>query len=399
MQLTHKIALKPTDSQREYFNRAAGTARLVWNWGLAEWNRQYAEGLKPKAMELKKQFNQIKYIEYPWLCEMHRDSHAQPFANLAKAWQRFFSDKKRNKQSYKPRFKKKGKAKDSFYVANDKFRLEGQEIILPKIGKVKLCETLRFEGKILGATVSRTANRWFIAIQVEVPERIAIKKRNADGIVGVDLGITAAATLSTGEKIISPKPLAKAMRRLQIRQRHVSRKTDSTNRKKSSGRLAKLHARIANLRADFTHKLTTRLCCENQTIVIEDLHVKGMLANHKLARAINDVGFGAIRQQLEYKSKRYKTNLIIADRWYPSSKLCSYCGFKQEKLALKDREWECPSCQIQHDRDINAANNLKGLATPTALPVANFLATEDTVLRNLLGRVGKVTPVSYECGQ
>lgn len=407
MQLTHKITLKPSTHQIAYFEQAAGTARFVWNWALAEWNRQYAAGQKANAMALKKQFNAIKYIEFPWLREMHRDSHAQPFANLAKSWQRFFSEIKTRKVANEPRFKKKGRSRDSFYVANDKFRIEGQIVVLPKVGKVSLCEKLRYRGKILGASVSRSANRWSIAIQVEVASSQWQRPRAGHATVGVDLGLTAAATLSTGEKIRAPKPLKKALRRLKIRGRDVSRKIErakmaagweqkkplpkgtrlpiSNNRKKCVARLAKLHADIANLRTDFTHKLTTRLCCENQAIVIEDLHVKGMLANDKLARAINDVGFGTIRRQLEYKARRYRTESIIADRWHPSSRLCNCCGWKNHELKLKEREWTCQSCSTVHDRDINAALNLKRLATKTALPVASHLVTEDAKLRIVSG--------------
>lgn len=421
MQLTHKIALKATSEHVNYFLRAAGTARLVWNWALTEWKRQYALGQKPRAMSLKKQFNSIKYEKYPWLVDMHRDSHAQPFANLAKAWKRFFSDIKAGKPANEPRIKKKGKTRDSFYVANDKFRLEGKTVILPKIGKVSMTEQLRFNGKILGATVSRTADRWFIAVQVGVPDVQAFRKRTGQDVMGVDLGLTAAATLSTGEKIASPKPLKTSLRRLQLRGRSVSRKIKaakkmagfsenarlpegvrlpaSNNRQKSSFRLARLHSRIANLRADFTHKLTTRLCRENQAVVIEDLHVKGMLKNDKLARAMSDIGFGMIRRQLEYKSQRYRTQLIVADRWYPSSKLCSLCDMKNETLTLKDREWLCQGCGITHDRDINAAINLKRLATVTALPVASQLATDDTNIGIIPISGGKVTSVRYECGQ
>ena len=177
-----------------------------------------------------------------------------------------------------------------------------------------------------------------------------------------------------------------------------TRVRESNNRKKSTLKLAKLHARIANLRKDFTHKLTTRLCRENQTVVIEDLHVKGMLANEKLARAINDVGFGEIRRQLEYKSKRYGSRFVLAPRWYPSSRLCSSCGWKNESLTLKDREWICSACHALHDRDINAAINLKRLATITALPEANQAAMVDTALEKSSSVVGKVTPVRYECG-
>jgi len=420
MQLTHKIALKPTSEQKDYFQKAAGTSRFVWNWALAEWKRQYSLGENPHGLRLKKQFNQIKYKEYPWLKEMHRDSHAQPFAYLQKAWQTFFKNLQAKKQAYEPKFKKKGKSRDSFYVANDKFRLEGETVYLPKIGKVSLCEPLRFEGKILGATVSRTAERWFIAVQVEVLESLAFKERSAHEITGVDLGLSAAVTLSDGRKFASPKPLKSALRRLKIRTRRLSRKTAaakiraglskntaipkgtklplSNNHKKYSLKLSKHHARIAHLREDFTHKLTTKLCRENQAIVLEDLHVKGMLANHKLSLAINDVGFGAIRRQIEYKATRYGTKVIIAPRFYPSSRLCSTCDWYYKELSLAERNWQCSCCKTWHDRDVNAALNLKRLATITALPVANHSAMEDTVFRKVLDAVGKVTLVRYECG-
>ncbi|WP_203230107.1 RNA-guided endonuclease InsQ/TnpB family protein, partial [Azotobacter chroococcum] len=190
-----------------------------------------------------------------------------------------------------------------------------------------MTETLRFEGRILGATVSRTADRWFVAVQVEVPGHQALRRRSGHGTVGVDLGIKSAATLSNGESIQAPRPLKAALRRLKIRSRRLSRQLEaakiaaglnpgarlpkgtqlpvSNNRRKSAASLARLHARIANLRADFTHQLTTRLCRENQAVVIEDLNVRGMLANDRLARAIGDVGFGMFRQQMNYKAQRY----------------------------------------------------------------------------------------------
>jgi putative transposase len=423
MQLTHKIALKPTQDQATYFQKAAGTSRFVWNWALANWKDQYAAGQKPKAMALKKQFNAIKYQEFPWLKEMHRDSHAQPFAYLEKAWKRFFNEIKANKPAHEPKFKKKNRSRDSFYVANDKFYLNEATIRLPKIGMVDMTEKLRFEGKILGATVSRTADKWFVAIQVDVPDVQAKQPRIGHDQVGVDFGINAAATLSTGEKIESPRPLKSALRRLQIRGRSLSRKIEaaketivkqqpnelsknkdkqlsfSNNRKKSSLKLAKLHAHIVNLRADFTHKLTTRLCRENQAVIIEDLNVAGMLKNEKLARSISDIGFGTIRRQLEYKALRYGAQLIIADRWYASSKLCSKCNFKHESLKLSDRYWICPNCNAFHDRDINAAINLKRLATGSALPVASQSAMNDTEIGIISISGGKVTPVRHECGR
>ena len=284
-----------------------------------------------------------------------------------------------------------------------------------------MTESLRFDGKILGATVSRTADRWFVAVQVEVPDAQFYRPRTAHAINGVDLGLKAAATLSSGESIEAPKPLKVALRRLKIRGRSVSRKLEaakvsagfapkarlpkgtrlpiSNNRRKSAVLLARLHARMAHIRADFTHKLTTRLCRENQAVLIEDLHVKGMLANDKLARVISDVGFGMFRAQIEYKAKRYGTHLVIADRWYPSSKLCSICGWKNEALTLDDRAWTCPECGTYHDRDHNAALNLKRLATVTALPVASPSSNGGATEGMVSSVVGKVTPVRYECGQ
>jgi putative transposase len=401
-----------------YFGRACGTARRVWNWALAEWNRQYAAGGRPNAHALKRQFNAIKYLDadwldedgQPWLKTMHRDSHAQPFAHLGKAWARFFKDVKAGKPAHAPQFKKKGRCPDSFYIANDKFRLDGRCAVLPKVGAVALCEALRFDGHIMGASVRREADRWFLSVQVEVPQAQALRRRTGHGVVGVDLGLKAAATLSTGESVQAPKPLKRALRRLKLRGRRLSRKLTaakklagiagpipkgtrlpvSANRKKASRALARLHARIARIRADFLHKLTTKLCRENQTVVIEDLNVKGMMVNERLARAIADVGFGEFRRQVTYKTVRYGGTLVIAPRFYPSSKLCSTpgCGWKKEDLALKDREWRCPCCGRTHERDHNAARNLERLATvatsavgtsaATALPVASLAATSGT---------------------
>ena len=427
MQLSHKIALCPTPEQVDYFKRACGTARRVWNWALAEWDKQYAAGGRPNAMALKKQFNAIKYTDpqwldengRPWLQDIHRDAHAQPFRNLAKAWERFFADLKEGKEAHEPRLKKKGRCRDSFYVANDKFTLEGKTIRLPRIGEVAMTEELRFAGKILGATVSRTADRWFVSVQVEVPDAQFYRRRASHEVNGVDLGIKAAATISSGEVVKAPKPLKVALRRLKIRSRRVSRKLEaakeaagfgrhallpkgtrlpvSNNRQKSAATLARLHARIANIKADFIHKLATRLCRENQALMIEDLNVKGMLENEKLARSISDVGFGMFRSQMEYKATRYRTRLVIADRWYPSSRLCSVCGWKNEALTLQDREWVCVECGTHHDRDLNAALNLKRLATETALPVASPSSNGGAASGTVPAVVGKVTPVRYEC--
>jgi len=432
MLLSHQIRLDATPAQREYFARAAGSARRVWNWALAEWNRQVAAGQKPNAMALKKQFNRVKYSDpdwldddgQPWLRTIHRDAHAQPFANLAKAWSRYFDQRRTGQQAHRPRFKKKGGCRDAFYIANDKFRVEGTEAVLPKVGRVQMREHLRWPGRIMGASVGRHADHWYLAVQVEVPDHVARLRRTGDGIIGVDLGVSAAATLSSGEKIAAPRPLAAALRRLRIRSRRQSRKLEaakaavgikgpipkgtrlpeSKNRTCGARALARLHARIARVRADFMHKLTTRLCRENQTVVIEDLNVRGMLANARLARAISDVGFYEFRRQLQYKAKRYSTQIVLADRWYPSSKLCSECGDRYAALGLCERTWTCAACGAHHDRDVNAAINLQRLATgahaaQTALPVAIRAVTPDTAASDGLAGGGKVTPARHEHGQ
>jgi putative transposase len=432
MLLGHLIRIDASPEQREYFSRAAGTARRVWNWALAEWQRQLAVGGKPNAMALKKRFNAIKYSDpdwcdadgHPWLRTIHRDAHAQPFADLANAWNLFTKQRRAGHQAHPPRFKKKGRSPDRFYLANDQFRLDGASAMLPKIGRVALCEALRWPGKIMGARVSRRADHWYLAIQVNVLDSHARRRRTADGIAGVDLGLTNVATLSSGAKIPAPRPLKAVLRRLRIRSRRQSRKleaakaivgikgripkgtrlTASKNRIKGAKALARLHARIACVRKDFTHKLTNRLCRENQAVAIEDLNVRGMLANARLARAIADVGFYEFRRQLYYKAARYGTQLVLADRWYPSSKLCSGCGLRNGALALAQRTWTCVGCGAYHDRDVNAAINLQRLATDalaaaTALPVASQAVTHGTAAGDGPAGGGEVTPVRHEHGQ
>ena len=350
MILSHRVQLDPTFKQTKYFVQACGTARFTWNWALSEWERQHKTGLKPSGMKLKKQFNQIKYKQFPWISTMHRDSHAQPFANLQKAYTSFF----KSKAKY-PRFKKKG-THDSFYVANDKMKIKGKRVRLPVIGEIRMREALRFEGKIIGAVVSRSADRWFVAIQVETDLQ---KTRTSDNTVGVDLGLKNAITCSDGEVLDAPKPLKRQLKRLRKLSRWHSRKAKgSKNRAKSASRLAKLHWRISSARNDFLHKASAKLCRENQTIVIEDLAVGNMMRNKRLSRAISDIGWSEFRRQLEYKSRLFGTQIIVADRFYPSSKTCSVCGIVKSKLTLSERVFRCESCGAELDRDINAAINL-----------------------------------------
>lgn len=359
MHLTHKIELDETCKQADYFRRAAGTHRFVWNWALAEWNRQYDAGDKPNGNSLRKQFNAIYPSLFPWTGDVHRDCHSQPFIDLQNAFANFFI-----KRSGKPYFKKKDVRRASFYVANDAFCFNGTKVRLPRIGWVRMREELRFIGKINSARVVEECGKWYLCVSVDVGD--LQKKRTGDGVVGVDLGIKTLATLSTGEQIENPKPLRKAQKRLRRANRKLHRRVKgSNNRNKQRRVVAKIHRRIRNIRHDGLHKLTTRLCRENQTVVIEDLNVAGMVQNRRLAQAISDASFGLFRTMLDYKSVLYGNRIVVADRFFPSSKTCSSCGLVRDKLSLGERIFQC-ECGFSLDRDLNAAINLEKLGRASA---------------------------------
>ena len=351
-QRAHKIQLDPTVKQVRYFQQACGTARFVWNWALAEWDSQYQAGLKPNAPELKKQFNACKYEKWPWLENIHRDAHSQPFTDLHKAFQAFFG-----KHAQKPKFKKRGRCKDSFYVANDKFQLDGTRIRLPVIGWVRMTEALRFEGKRQYARVSRVADRWFVSISVEA---VLPDPTPGAGEVGVDVGIKTSIVVSDGTAYQSPKPLRKKLKRLRrLSRRHSKKVKGSRNKRKSADKLAKLHWRIANVRRDFISKSSTDILSKNHAVAIEDLLVSGMLRNRKLSKAIADEGFAELRRQLEYKASAFGAYIHKVDRFFPSSKRCSSCGHTKATLKLFERVYICANCGLSVDRDLNAALNLK----------------------------------------
>ncbi len=344
-------------------SRRQQDALALPNWGLAEWNKQYENGLKPSAFSLKKAFNAIKREQFPWIYESPKDANQQAFTDLGAAFKNFFNSVKEKRKGRKvgyPKFKRKGD-NDGFYVSNDKFSFDGKTVTLPVIGTVKTFETLRFEGKILSGRVSQKANRWYISVQVETGDSEIVKPEpNRRSMLGLDLGVKTAIVTSSGQEFQSPKPLKAVLEKLARANRILHRrKKGSNNRRKAATKVAKLHAKIANVRRDWAHKVTTQVCCENQAVCIEDLNVAGMVRNHRLARSISDVGFGLIRSFLEYKSKKFSTDLIIADRWFPSSKMCSSCGTVRQSLKLSERIYACECCGSSMDRDLNAAKNLE----------------------------------------
>ena len=303
-------------------------------------------------MKLKREFNAIKYEQFPWMVNVHRDAHAQPFSNLDKAFKAFFK-----RISKHPCFKRKHQCRDSFAVANDRIRLDGTTVVLPKIGIVRMRESLRFTGKIMGAVVSRTADRWFISIRVDVGDYG--KQRTGNGVVGVDLGLNVTAMVSDGQRLVGPKALKANLKKLQRAARqHSRKKKGSNNRKKSTTRLAKIHARIANIRRDWQHKTTTKMASENQAVYFEALSVKNMVKNRKLSRAISDAGWAEMTRQAEYKAAIYGGVFGKIDRWHPSSKVCRKCGQINGELKLSDRVFNCDGCGHSEDRDLNAAHNI-----------------------------------------
>ena len=359
-QLAHKIEIKPTKEQLQKLIRACGCARFTYNWALTRWNNLYEcwksdnSQPKPNINLIRKEFNSIKKEKFPWIYESLKDANQRPFSNLDKAFKRFFQ----NKSKYPKRKKKSGR--NSFYISNDKFTIVNKIIFLPKgIGAVKLTQELRFEGKIMSAVISKDAHKWFVSIQVDTNVNKEKEKKIINEVIGIDLGLTHFATLSDGEVIDSPKPLKRSTKLLKKRQRQKDKKVKwSNNRKKSMIKLSRLHFKIKCQRHDFLHKLSTKICRENQTICMEDLKVSNMIKNHCLARAISDAGWGEFRRQIEYKSKLFGNNVTFANTFYPSSKTCSNCGFIKKDLTLKDKVFVCPVCNINIDRDLNASFNL-----------------------------------------
>jgi putative transposase len=348
---THKLRLNPSEEQKLYFRKACGTRRFVYNWGLAEWKRQYEAGEKPSAMALKKQFNSIKKAQFVWVYEVTKCAVEGAFADLADAFQRFFK-----KQNAYPKFKKKGKSRDSFYIANDKFKLDGNTITLPHIGQVNMTEPLRFLGKMMSATVSRTADWWFVSIFVDISDTPMPASQQA---VGIDLGLNRLATLSDGTVFENQKPLRHLLRKVKRLSKDLSRKQkDSKNRAKAKLKLARLHYQIRCKREDFLHKATTEIAGNFGFVALENLNVKGMMQNHKLALSFGDASLGTFEQFLT--SKLLSRNAVVQQvgRFYPSSKTCHACGNVKQELALSEREYHCEQCGMVCDRDYNASINI-----------------------------------------
>ncbi len=373
----YKTELDPTSKQYVLLCQCAGISRYAYNYGFARKQEAYENGEKtPYASDLQKELTVRKHDDLPWLGEVSKWIVQNALRDLDDAFKRFFERcdlKKQGRYHGKcgyPKFKSKHKGRGSFRLDCPVRVFEGC-VQLPKLGKMRLKEhgyIPTWGVKVLSATVSEKAGRWFVSVQVEEDH---VEPIHATGTpLGIDIGIKTLATLSTGETFDNPKALRSRLNALKrVSRQHSKKKKGSNNRKKAQRKLARLHMRIANIRKDTLHKVTSQIVAKTKSheerprvIVLEDLNVKGMLKNRKLARAISDVGLGEFKRQLTYKAKYAGIEVKQVSRWYASSQLCHCCGWKKEDLTLSDRVFVCEECGNVTDRDYNAAKNLAAQA-------------------------------------
>lgn len=394
----YRFALDLTPAQERDLARHAGAARLAYNWALArikanlsqrQAERSYgiAEAdLTPSVnwslYGLRKAWNQAKDEVAPWWAECSKEAYNTGLDQLARGLKNWSDARKGNRKGKPvgfPRFKSKRKATPSARFTTGTLRLEDdrRRLRLPKVGTLKTQESTRTlhrrlhagTARVLSATVRQESGRWFVSLTCKVERTDRAPCRPGEG-VGVDLGITTLAVLSDGTAVDNPRHFTTAQRKLTRLSRTVSRRQGPdrrtgqapSNRWRRANRARnKVHRTVSNQRRDHLHKLTTHLACTYGTIVVEDLHVAGMLAHRKLARHVADAGFAEVRRQLQYKTAWRGGTLVVADRWLASSKTCSGCGAVKAKLALSERTFVCTACGLILDRDLNAARNLAAL--------------------------------------
>ncbi|HEX6676095.1 MAG TPA: IS607 family element RNA-guided endonuclease TnpB [Actinomycetes bacterium] len=387
----YRFALDPTPRQLRALWSHCGAARKAYNWALGLVRQrldQRADGLELEVPwtlpALRREWNRAKDEVAPWWRENSKEAYNSGLDALARGlanWADSKHGRRKGRPVGFPTFKAKHRTRPTcrFWTGAIRVEPDRHHVTLPRIGRLKTHESTRKlarrleagTARILSATITCTADRWYVSFTVEV-QRCVLEKRPGGAVVGMDVGIRHLAVLSTGQVVPNPRPLDHAQRRLrrfsrQLARRHGPRSPDGSRRTSSAGwrqthrRLARMHARVANLRRDGLHKLTTELASNHGTVVVEHLNVASMLGNRRLARRIVDAGWGELRRQLAYKTAWAGTRLVQADTFYPSSRTCSGCGHVKAKLPLSERAYGCEQCGLVMDRDLNAARNLAQL--------------------------------------
>jgi putative transposase len=355
----YRYRLYPNECQRQLIEKTFGCCRFVYNLALEVKTSAYkSAGVSLSAFDLFYQLTDLKTVT-PWLKEVDSQALQASVKRIDRAFDNFF------RGNGFPKFKKKS-GHQSFQCPNNTRRVDFEKglLTIPKIKDIPIVLSCPFRGKIKTITISRTpTNKYFASILVDNKKPLPVKPAiNRETTIGIDVGVKQFAVTSNGSFFEPNRYLKESLKRLQCLQRKASKKKKgSSNRKKANLRVAILHEQISNQRKDYIHKITSRLIRDNQTetFVIEDLHVKGMLKNRSLSQAISDVSFSEFFRQMEYKCDWYGKNLIRIGRFEASSKTCSACGEKNDTLTLADREWTCANCLTSHDRDLNAAKNIK----------------------------------------
>jgi putative transposase len=382
----YQFALDPSPRKQRSLASHTGAARFAFNWGLGlvttrlDQCRRGEDVAVPWTLpELRREWNRAKHEVAPWWTENSKEAYNSGLDALARAlgnWSDSRNGRRKGRPLGFPRRKKKRHARVACRFTTGPIRVlpDRKHIQLPRIGVIKTHESTRKlarrlergSTRILAATISRRADRWFVSFTVEV-QRAIPAGNGKSSVVGVDVGVRQLAVLSTGAVIPNPRALEGSLRKLRRFNRQLARRTPGSQRRNQTRRrLARVHAKAANLRRDALHKLTTRLATQHGTVVVEQLNVGGMVRNRRLARAISDTGMGEMRRQLGYKSTWYGCRLVVADRFYPSSKTCSGCGWVKAKLTLAERTFGCEICGLVMDRDLNAARNLAKLVESVA---------------------------------
>lgn len=380
--LAFKYRIYPNEEQTRYLAQHFGCARFVWNQLLAgnleEQEAVDEDGKTFKFKSIKKGSASLKRLgtgltslknQYEWLREIGSTPLTQVLRNMIHAFQNFFRERKKsNKEQGIPKFKSRSNHQSIRYCGyNSNFRINKSGIQLQKFPEpipVVWTRDIPEGSKINNCTISKTpCGKYFVSIAFEGD--IQLKQKSGDGTVGLDMGLESFVTTSDGTKYQHPKPLGKLARKLARAQRiQCRRKKASINRDKARIAVARIHSKIADVRKDFIHKLSIKLIRENQTISIENLNIKGMMKNKRLAKAIADVSWSEFKRQLLYKAEWYGRRIFSVGQWFPSSKTCSGCGYVASQMPLGKRKWQCHECGMNHDRDENAARNIStaGLA-------------------------------------